>query len=121
MKVYRARGRQAGRQAGSQSDSQTDGRVRSVSASLAWAGPFGRNPTVGLTLVGGDGGDNNGEMAMVMSVDSNKSLLSDTPYTPNTLCAHVSQSARQPSERQEVRDSEERQHLWPKDKPGQPG
>lgn len=33
-----------------------------------------------------------GRWAIVMSVNSNKLLLSDTPYkpnTPNTLCAHV--------------------------------
>lgn len=61
-------------------------------------------------------------MAIVMSVDSNKLLLPDTPYKPYTLYAHVSQSARQPSEKEKVIDSEERQqHQWSRTSQGSQG
>lgn len=93
--------RRLGRQ-GSQSrqSEQSDGRpgVRSVSASLAWGWSLSSRPEPN------GGGDTEwwmvmvvvatmGRRAIVMSVNSNKLLLSDTPYkpdTPNTLCAHVS-------------------------------
>lgn len=61
-----------------------------------------------------------------MSVNSNKLLLSETPETPGTpgtLCAltFLRLPAREPSEKEKVRDSEERQTdsmLWvAKDQP----
>lgn len=55
-----------------------------------------------------------------MSVDSNNVAAFRHAIHANPRCALTFlKCARQPSEKEKVRDSDERQHLWPRDKPDQ--